>query len=556
MFQRCRDFRQRANPPAEGKNPGGHRMTKILTSAQMGTIDRITTERCGIPSLLLMENAGMHICRALEEHFEDLTGWDVSLLCGIGNNGGDGFVAARQLAQREAVPTVYLLGDPEKLKGDARINFQILAGIGIEVVRVPGADAWRELREEALSAEIVVDAILGTGINRPIDLDSFYGAVVEDMAHYEGFLLAVDVPSGMLTDSLGGGGLMAPADATVTFTAPKISQVLGEDVGAIGDLYVVPIGTPPSLLEENPDHWLELMTPEVVIDSLPERAVHAHKGTCGHVGVVAGSMGKSGAAGLCARSALKSGAGLVTAFVPAPIQSTVAASAAELMTEGMPATEFGAFAFSAAGPLLELIEGKTVMAIGPGLGRDAQTIQLVRELIRQVHCPVVLDADGLNAFEGAVEDLSERPYPLVLTPHPGELSRLVGLPLDEVRANRLEIARNFAMKHRLWVVSKSFRTFVAAPDGSVWACPLGNPGMATAGIGDTLTGVLAATLAARARGEIQPDDVTRSVVLGVFVHSLAGDAAEDSEGSEALNAEDLIEHLGGAFLYLHSRGEE
>ncbi len=522
---------------------------KILTAQQMGRVDRLTTERFGIPSLILMENAGFHLYSTLKDSVEDLSDCVTAILCGPGNNGGDGCVLARQMLQRDLAVEVFLLASPQRLKGDAQVNFSVLEQAGAPIRIVEDLNGWMALRERLDRFDILVDALLGTGINRPLEPHSLFGAVVADINASRAFVLAVDIPSGMRSDSLKGGDLCVQADATVTFTAPKIAHILNEDRQAVGDLHIVPIGSPPSLLDDDPAHNLNLITAEATAALKPQRRESAHKGSFGHVAVIAGSRGKSGAAALAAEAALRSGAGLVSALVPEEVQPVVASMLAEIMTEGLPCKPEGVFSRQALQAARSSLRGKSVAALGPGVGTDPETCGFVQELVASASIPLVLDADALNAYADCADQLrggiEERP--LVLTPHPGEFARLLGKTTAEVTADRVSLARSFAESRKLWLVQKSFCTLVAAPDGQVFACPLGNPGMASAGMGDVLTGVLAACLAAADR---PAEAVTSAIVLGVLVHSLAGDLAVKETGAEALTAGHVIQSLGKAFASL------
>lgn len=526
---------------------------KILTSKQMAEVDRLSTANYGIPSLLLMENAGVNLYLTLEEYFgDDLEDLRAAVLCGPGNNGGDGCVLARQLLQRELSAEIFLLAERDRLKGDARSNFEILDSVGIAIHTISTQDDWLELREHLDSFDIIVDAILGTGISRPLEANSLFGAAVLDVNASDAFILAVDIPSGMRTDALRGGDLTVKADATVTFTAPKVAHILNEDLEALGDLHIVPIGSPSALLEENEEHFLNLITPEMAAAELPLRRINSHKGSFGHAAIIAGSLGKSGAAVLSSKAAIRSGAGLVTTITPSRIQDAVALSIPEIMTEGLLSPESGHFGLNSLEQALRLLEGKDSAALGPGIGTDAQTVEFVHRLVAEANLPMVLDADALNAFANHSEKLRDKETrPLILTPHPGEFARLTGRPMSEVLENRVSLAREFALERQVWLVLKSFRTLVAAPDGQVFACPLGNPGMATAGMGDALTGILAALLGVETTREEAA--LTQAVVLGVYVHSLSGDMAEEDLGPEALNTMDVIDRLSKAFKQLQNQ---
>ncbi len=522
---------------------------KILTAEQMREIDRLSTEQYGVPSLLLMENAGLNLYLELARRFQSLARQHIVIVCGKGNNGGDGMVLARHLLLRGIAPDIVLLADASQVSGDARTQLEILQISKCPIREITTAESWKPVAESLPQYDIVVDALLGTGLAKP--LAGLYRQVAEDINRSGAFVLAVDIPSGMSSDSAVGGSPCVHANLTVTFTAPKIAHILNQDQESIGELVVAPIGSPPQLLED-PSLYLQLMEQEEVAQHRLPRRIASHKGDFGHVVLLAGSRGKSGAAVLSARAALKTGAGLVTAAVPDTVQPVVAAGQPEVMTEGLPSTEEGTIAEAALDQALSLLKGKDAAGLGPGLSRNSQSVWFIRQLVRKCPVPLVLDADGLNAFEDQPDlILNDHEQPLVLTPHPGEFARLSGRKARDILADGPSAARQFAEERRLWVVLKGFRTVVATPDGRVYVCPRGNQGMATGGTGDVLTGVLTALLGyCSAQKLISPEQVSRTIVLGVYLHSLAGDLAAAVKGPEAMTAGDIVDHLGEAYRRL------
>lgn len=514
---------------------------KVLTASQMREVDRITIEDLGVPSMVLMENAGRNVVRVLEEKFPWWALERITILCGKGNNGGDGLVVARHLRMRGRSPRVVLLADPGGLKGGALANYNILVKSGITPAVARNADEWVKLRPELSGATLIVDAILGTGLSGPVE--SFLLEVIRDIngsfAHLP--LVAVDIPSGLGSDSGTPLGESLHARCTVTFTAPKWSQVLLPSCERVGELIVAPIGTPPSVYAENPEIYSNLLGEEDLAPFVGPRDTESHKGDYGHVLVVGGSRGKSGAAALSALGALNAGAGLVTAATAASILPLVASFAPTLMTEPLAETEAGSISLAAFdyGRFAAVAAGKSVLAIGPGLSTNPSTIEFVRRVIKDFpQIPLVIDADGLNAFAAAVNLLQGKGRKLILTPHPGEMARLVGVSNQQVGANRVEIAREFATKHQVYLVLKGNRTLIADPSGQVYINPTGNPGMATAGTGDVLTGMIAGLLAQH------PDSPVEKVVsAAVYWHGAAGDAAAAHRGELSLTATDLLEDL-------------
>ena len=485
---------------------------KVLTAAQMREVDR-RTAGMGIPGIVLMENAGHRVVEFLAERFAPLPAQRIVVLCGKGNNGGDGLVVARQLHTRfhpQALDVV-LLAAPEELKGDAAANYQMLAACGCPV--------WREIPAEARLATLVVDALLGTGISGPAT-----GAMLEGIREINGGfplakVVAVDIPSGMPSDSGEPVGEFARADYTVTFTAPKMGQVLPPNCDGVGELVVGPIGSPPELYE---DVWLSLLAPEMFEELLEPRPPGGHKGTFGHVLVVAGSRQKSGAAAMAGLGALRAGAGLVTVASAASAIPVIAAHAPELMTAPID-------------DLDHLVEGKTVIAMGPGLGRGPDIEALVTRAVAEFAQPMVLDADALvgHAFSlpGRVR---------VLTPHPGEMARLTGKTTAEIQNDRVGAARAFAMDRHVTLVLKGQRTVIAFPDGRVWINPTGTPAMGTGGSGDVLTGMIAGFLA---QFPSQPD---QAVAAAVYLHGLAGEIGARALGEKCLIATDVLRYLPDA----------
>jgi len=521
---------------------------KILTAAQMQRIDRLTTERYGVPSLTLMENAGGGVVQFLAERFAPLERQHIVILCGRGNNGGDGLVVARMLRDRGLKPRVLLFADPQKVQGDAAVNLERLAISGMpEVVGSP--EAWQLIKPSLQGTTLVVDALLGTGLTKPLGglLLQVVRDVNTELAAAQ--VVAVDLPSGISADSGELIGEHVQAGFSVTFTAPKIADIFFPACERMGEWVVRQIGTPPEALEGDSELFLNLACNEDFAWMAQPRKPDAHKGSFGHVLILAGSVGKTGAAALAAMAALRAGAGLVTVATAESALPIVASLGMEYMTEALPQTEAGTISLRALdyGRLDKLLEGKSVLAIGPGIGSIPETAELVRTLVNRRHLPVVLDADGLNAFAGCMDTfhsgggLAEA----VLTPHPGEMSRLAGVGTAEIQARRVEKAREFARKYQVNLVLKGFRTLTAAPDGKVWVNPTGNPGMATGGTGDVLTGMIAGLVA-----QYRDRPISEVAAAAAYLHGLAGDLAAKEMGQAALIAGDLVRALPRAYRAL------
>ena len=515
---------------------------RVLNSSQMREADRRTVDDIGISSLVLMENAGRQAVAAMEAMHSDLLERQVAVLCGRGNNGGDGFVVARTLAQRGVEVSVFLLGRVSDVRGDARTNLEILGRLGLTVVEVADSQAWELHFSEVSDCTLIVDAIFGTGLNAP--LSGLIESVVADVNASGIPVVAIDLPSGLSADSAEPIGPSIEAGLTVTLAAPKLPLVLPPAETRAGDIVIADIGIPGEVLESVDGPRVDLLTRGSMRELVTPRAADSHKGDYGHVLVVAGSRGKTGAAHLAAIGALRSGAGLVTIATPASCQAVIAAMAPEYMTEALVETQDG---LDPDGVERVLEWARDVIAIGPGLGRAQGTREFIRQLVDRATMPIVIDADGLNAFSDDPDRLAGREgRDVIITPHPGEMGRLLGMTTDEVQSSRLEIARNFATAHRVYVVLKGHRTLIATPNEKIFINPTGNPGMATGGTGDVLTGMIAAWLA-------QLLDAEAACKLAVYLHGMAGDLAEADEGDVAMTASDVAGHLGDAMMELTAR---
>jgi NAD(P)H-hydrate epimerase len=510
---------------------------KILTAAQMREVDRRTIQM-GIPGLILMENAGSRVVEFLAEAFAPLAEHRIVILCGKGNNGGDGLVIARQLWSRirPRALDVVLAGAAEEFRGEAAENLRML--------EVCGCPVAFEITPQMRAASIVIDALLGTGLKGPAT-----GRMLEFIHEINsGFLqakvVAVDIPSGLDSDSETSAGESVRAHHTVTFTAPKVGQVLGPNSSQVGRLHVAPIGSPPELFERDDSIFLSLVEPDWLKPLFRPRVAWAHKGDFGHVLVIGGSRGKTGAAAMAGMAALRSGAGLVTVASAESAIAVIASHCAELMSEPLPETEAGSISPRSFdyGRLAALAETKDVLAVGPGMGTHPETVALVRRVVEEFRRPMVIDADGLNALTstsfrggGALR---------ILTPHPGEMARLSGRSAAEVQADRVGVARGFAIERQVVVVLKGYRTLIAFPDGRVWVNPTGTPALASGGTGDILTGMIAGLLA---QFPAQPEV---AVAAGVYLHGLAGELGAAELGEKALVATDLLRYFPEAMRAL------
>jgi ADP-dependent NAD(P)H-hydrate dehydratase / NAD(P)H-hydrate epimerase len=522
---------------------------KVLTAAEMREVDRLTTERYGIPSLTLMENAGRSVAEFIRDGFPHLERRRIVILCGKGNNGGDGFVAARHLRDMGATVSAYLFASPGEIHGDAATNLKRWQESGGELTPILGAGEWQINNKALDSASIVVDALLGTGIHGRVE-----GLLAEVIADGNQRLsaqtvVAIDIPSGLPSDTGEVPEVVVRADFTVTFTAPKRGMVLGDASRVVGELVVRDIGSPPDLIDEIGAGNLRWSEPrEFCAKFAARRTPEGHKGDYGHALVVAGSVGKTGAAVLASWAALRVGAGLVTVATPEPALPIIAAHTPEVMTAPLAAARAGTISARTldGGYFDSLLEGKRAIGIGPGLTTNNETVEFVHKVVAQRAVPTILDADGLNAFAGRAAELKNPNGLLGLTPHPGEMARLLGSSIKDVQANRVEIALKAAADWNVVVVLKGHQTVTASPAGEAFINSTGNPGMGTGGTGDVLTGMLSGLVAQFGRG-LNYSGFAQLLAYGVYLHGLAGDIAYADHGEAPLMASDLIYAIPRAY---------
>ena len=509
---------------------------KILTAAQMQAVDRRTIDEIGIPGAVLMENAGRGVAEEIMRRFAGTDSPRALILAGKGNNGGDGYVVARHLLSRGWAVQTLVLAERSAIKGDAAVNLAALENCGGEVACARDGEALGRLLASAGEFTVLVDALFGTGLTKPVE--GFYLQAIAWLNQQAHPVVAVDIPSGVDASTGRILGVAVRATLTVSFAFAKIGQVSYPGAGMVGELVTVDIGIPAAVNQQVPAEHL-LIDAAQGRSLLPVRTRDGHKGLFGHLLVVAGSTGKCGAAVMAAESGLRGGAGLVTLACPQSVQPTIASRLSEVMTA--PLAELnGELSLQALDTLLALAEGKQALAIGPGLGLGEETGALVRRLVQDSALPAVVDADGLNALCGHMHILERQgDRPMVLTPHPGEMSRLTGLTTAEIQADRFNVARDFALRHRVVLVLKGARTLTASPDGRVNANSSGHPGLASGGMGDVLTGLIGSLLA---QGLVAHDAAT----LGVYLHGLAADRLLSSFGDAGLLATDVMYELPAA----------
>lgn len=547
----------------------------------MRQIDRLTVEKFETPSLLLMEAASDATFRAIESKFSgNLADKKARVLCGPGNNGGDGAAVARALARAGVRTDVILFGQVQNTKGDARSNFEIVRHLAsfeagssdrpspLSFLECLSVSDWEEVARPRTTYDIIVDALFGTGLARPLE-----GVYVQVIRHLEmiraardrsararPLIVSIDVPSGLNADLAEPIGEAVEADLTVTFTAPKRANVLPPASNLCGEVIVANIGSPAALLEiEKPNLFLtEAMDAADWLVKTRYRP-DSYKQKHGHVLVIAGSRGYTGAAALCGNAAMRSGAGLVTIATPASAQSSVAAAAMpEVMTMALAETDRGTVSDEALAHVKEFFKKATVVAIGPGLtAADERTRSFVKSVVEQRTTPVIIDADGLNCLAPWPSDLrGSTEYPLILTPHVGEMRRLMGVSDTSDLKDREAAARNFATSHRVILVLKGSRSLIAAPDGRVFVNSTGNAGLGRAGAGDTLTGLISGfTAQAFATLEKEADAVS-ATIAALYVGGLAGDLAAKELGMRTMVASDIQEHFSAAIRSLDPDGEQ
>ncbi len=516
---------------------------RVLNAAQAREAWRRANEEIGLPLAVLMENAARQVVAAMEARFDDLARRRVAVLCGRGLNGAHGFAVARTLADRQVEVGAFLLGEIGALHGEARRALERLGAVGVTVVKIRDEHTWELHFSEIVAADILVDAVLGTGCVPP--LAGMLQTVAADVNASGLPVVAIDLPTGVSADTARVSGEPIRATVTVTLAAPKVPLMFPPAEAYAGDVVIADVGIPPHVLRDLSGPHLDLLVAPTLRALIEPRARETHKGDFGRVLIVAGSVGRTGAAHLAAMGALRSGAGVVTVATPRSCQPVLAALGPEYLTEPLDETPAGTIDYHALDRVLDL--RADVIALGPGLGTDPATAAFVHGLLETAASPLVLDADALTVVADDPDRLrARRATDLVITPHPGEMGRLVGQSAEWVQSDRIESARRFATDHRAVVILKGYRTLVATPAGAVFVNPTGNPGLATPGTGDILTGMVAAWLA-------QLRDAEAAAKLAVYLHGLAGDLVEEEEGEVAMIASDVLGRLGKAVRELTGR---
>ena len=514
----------------------------LVTPEQMQTLDRRTIQEAKIPGTTLMERAGTGVVTHLLHHYGSPKGKHIMVFCGKGNNGGDGLVVARLLQSKGAHLSVILMAPYQELSKDAKTMYRRFTTKAkpSQILVLPSQEKLQFLVQKA---HILIDALLGTGLSSSVRKP--YTTAIETMNTSHAYTVAVDIPSGLDSETGAILGTAVNADLTVTFGCPKIGLYVGAAIDQVGHIEVVDIGIPVEYVQAlNPQN--HLLAHDLIHSLIPPRRASAHKGTFGHAGIVAGSPGKAGAPALAGLGALRVGTGLVTVATPQAVAQIVESKLLEIMTMALPETPEHLLGIEACPALLRFCQGKSAMAFGPGLGVSSSITELLSQLLPQLDVPSVLDADALNNLASHLDVFSGMKQPPVLTPHPGEMARLLpGTSSKTINQDRIEVARTFATQHGVILVLKGANTVMANPHGHIAICPTGNPGMASAGMGDVLTGMITGLIA---QG-LTPWDAART---GVYVHGLAGDLAAKTMGEAGLIASDVIATIPHALTHILS----
>lgn len=497
---------------------------KIVTREQVREIDRAAIEDYKIPGLVLMENAGRSVAEVIKQSYPRAK--NVAVFSGMGNNGGDGFVIARHLITSGTKCATYICGEPKKYRGDAQINYKSLKNMEAEIVVLD------EKLPHYLECDLIVDCIFGTGLDR--EVKGFYGKLIDYLNRREVPIISVDIPSGLDANSAKPLGCCIKAEKTVTFALPKIGTAIHPGLDYCGELYLSGITTPKKL-EDNIN--IELLTATNLKPLLHGRSRDTHKGTYGHLFIVAGSPGKSGASALCALGAQRIGAGLTTVGIASSLNPVIEEKLTEAMTEPLPENKNGTLGTASAKRVLEILaDNKTALAIGPGITTSKQTESFLMKVLSKCEVPAVIDADAVTLIAKNPGLLKKLKIPVILTPHPGEMARLIGKKSRDVQDDRINVSRDFASEYGVYLVLKGARTVISTPDGKVFINPTGNPGMATAGMGDVLTGIIGGLLA-------QGYNAENSCKIGVFVHGLAGDLAREEISDSGFLATEVASYV-------------
>jgi len=507
---------------------------KVATAEQMQELDRKAIEIYRIPGIVLMENAGRGAAEVICNAFPDLQKKRIAIIAGKGNNGGDGFVIGRHLLNKGISIKVFLLTESKSLRGDAETNYQIFSRMKGEVISIPSSKDYQKVKKDLEKFDLLIDGIFGTGLDA--EVRGYYREVIDHLNTLKKPIIAIDIPSGLAANTGKPLGTAIRASLTITFGLPKVGHLISPGIDYVGEVKVIDIGIPKSLVDEEKIQTYLLEEEEIRKWLSIHRRLDTHKGDYGHLLVIAGSVGKTGAAAMACEAALRMGAGLVTLAIPKSLNAIMEMKLTEVMTEPLPETPKQTLSLRAFNSLLRLCEKKRAVIIGPGIGTFKETQSLILKLIKTLDIPIILDADGLTALSTQPKTIPAANRFLILTPHPGEMARLINSTAKEVQEDRIGVSRNFSQSHDVHLVLKGFRTLIATPKGEVFINPTGNPGMASGGTGDVLTGMIGGLIC-------QGFDILTSLQISVYLHGLSGDKVAQTVGEKSLVATDIIEKI-------------
>jgi len=508
---------------------------RLVTASEMKDMDRLAMDRIGIPGMVLMENAAGGACRVFLEHFNPDHGSHVAVFCGKGNNGGDGFAMARRLSEKGLKVIVICLAPVSQLAGDALVNFEIVERLGLAVIQAATPSELTACSEPLRESDYIIDGILGTGLNS--DVKGIYLDAIQMINASGKKVMSIDIPSGLNADNGRIMGAAVKADLTVTFGYPKLGQILFPGADLAGKLIIIDIGIPEMISSMVASRHC-MTEPDDFTDLLKKEKRETHKGDRGHLLVLAGSTGKTGAAAMTALGALRAGAGLVTVGIPSSLNGILEVKLTEAMTEPLPETAEGTLSIRAKDKILSLAEGKSAIVIGPGLSTNPETARLVRELAVECDLPMLIDADGLNALAEEPGILNRLDGKKILTPHPGEMAKLTGVKSRDIQLDRLGAAARFIEQHKCCLVLKGARTLISAPGEKMYINPTGNPALASGGSGDVLTGIIAGLLT---RGA----PAIKAAIAGAYLHGLAAGLLAEKMGEKGVLASELLDVVPG-----------
>jgi NAD(P)H-hydrate epimerase len=509
-------------------------MMKVANAEEMQELDRKAIETYRIPGMILMENAGKGAAEVISNTFPDICKKKIGIIAGKGNNGGDGFVIARYLLNQGVSVKVYLLTDPKGLRGDAETNFNILQRMKGEVIPVPSSKDYVKIKKDLEKFDVLVDGIFGTGLDA--EVRGYYREVIDHLNTLQRPIVAVDIPSGLDANTGKPLGTAIRASLTITFGLPKVGHLIPPGLDYVGKVKIIDIGIPKRLVEEEKIPTYLLEKNEIMRWLSIPRNPDTHKGDYGHLLVIAGSVGKTGAAAMACQAALRMGAGLVTLAIPKSLNGIMEMKLTEVMTEPLPETPKQTLSLRAFSTIARLCENKRAVIIGPGLGTFKETQSLVLKLVKALDLPIILDADGLTALATQPKMLPVTNRSLILTPHPGEMARLIRSQVKEVLEDRIRLSRSFSQSQHVHLVLKGHPTLISTPKGELFINPTGNPGMASGGTGDVLTGMIGGLVC-------QGFDILPSLQIAVYLHGMAGDEGAQERGEKSLIATDIIEKI-------------